>query len=393
MTEEFLTLLTPIAPDQPSGVDLEYDPDFSAMEKASQGTSDQEYGSTVIEGAPPDWALVRQLAMKLLQRSKDLRVASLLVQAELELRGLLGMRDSLGVIAEIVTQFWETCFPLLDPDDDNDPTIRINALLSLTKPGGVLRQVRTCAIAKSRSVGLLSLQDVMIAKGEMVPPAGMDDPPTLKKVEAIFRSGNLSEHRELLAAVEESIALLKKIEEGFSSQVGMNDSPDFDPLLKELRAISKTQTMWIANVTPSDEASASGSSPDEGGNRSESHSDFAQGEGSKPAGGTGKLSVGSLQISSRSDAIECLAKIIAWFENYEPSSPLPMLLRRARKLSTMSFLDILRDISPDGINQAMLVGGSGVEDEEPSSPSAPAPAPERREEKPNISPPPPHDRY
>lgn len=391
MTEEFSSLLSPISPDQPSGIDLEYDPDFSAMEKASQGTSDQEFGSTVIEGAPPDWALVRQLAIKLLQRSKDLRVASLLVQADLELRGLPGMRDSLQVIAEIVTHFWETCFPLLDPDDDNDPTIRINALLSLTKPGGVLRQVRTCPIAKSRSVGLLSLQDVMIAKGEMAPPAGMDDPPTLKKVEAVFRSGNLSEHRDLHAAVEESIALLKKIEEGFSSQVGMNDSPDFDPLLKELRAIGKTQAMWIANVTPAEESTAEVNSSDEGASGSESVGNFAQGEGAKPVGGIGKLSVAHLQLSSRSDAIECLAKIIAWFENNEPSSPLPMLLRRARKLSTMSFLDILRDISPDGINQAMLVGGSGLEDEEPSSESLPAP--ERHEEKPNISPPPPHDRY
>lgn len=119
--------------------------------------------------------------------------------------------------------------------------------------------------------------------------------------------------------------------------------------------------------------------------------EISQGEGAKPVGGIGKLSVAHLQLSSRSDAIECLAKIIAWFENNEPSSPLPMLLRRARKLSTMSFLDILRDISPDGINQAMLVGGSGLEDEEPSSESLPAP--ERHEEKPNISPPPPHDRY
>lgn len=70
MTEEFSSLLSPISPDQPSGIDLEYDPDFSAMEKASQGTSDQEFGSTVIEGAPPDWALVRQLAIKLLQHRR-----------------------------------------------------------------------------------------------------------------------------------------------------------------------------------------------------------------------------------------------------------------------------------------------------------------------------------
>ena len=39
-----------------------------------------------------------------------------------------------------------------------------------------------------------------------------------------------------------------------------------------------------------------------------------------------------------------------------------MLLRRAKRLSTMSFLDILRDISPEGVNQAVVIGGPGAEE-------------------------------
>ncbi|MCU0715304.1 MAG: type VI secretion system protein TssA [Pirellula sp.] len=385
MSDDLRSLFVPVSPESPSGSDLEYDPDFAAMEKASQGTSEQEFGATVIEGSPPDWNTVRQLAMKLLARSKDLRIASYLVQAELDLRGLIGLRDGLEYISDTVNNYWDTCFPLLDPDDDNDPTIRINALLSLTKPGGVIRQVRTSPLAKSRSVGLVSLQDVMIAKGDMPPPDGMDDPPTLKKVEAVFRSGNMTEHQQLLAAVDESIEFLKKIEEGFSSQVGINDSPDFDPLLKELRAISKTQSSWIATISPEDESGPSEVELSAGPGTASAEDAIVKVSASTP------FSVSKLQIASRNDAIECLAKIIAWFEKNEPSSPLPMLLRRARRLSNKSFLEILRDISPDGINQALLIGGP--ESEEDESPATPAAKPSKEPEKAYSPPPPSNDSY
>ena len=62
-------------------------------------------------------------------------------------------------------------------------------------------------------------------------------------------------------------------------------------------------------------------------------------------------------IESREDAIKALEKVCQYFERHEPSSPLPLLLRRAKRLSTKSFLDILRDISPGGLDQAEALGG------------------------------------
>jgi type VI secretion system protein ImpA len=49
----------------------------------------------------------------------------------------------------------------------------------------------------------------------------------------------------------------------------------------------------------------------------------------------------------------------AYYERYEPSSPLPLLLNRVRRLADMSFIDILRDIAPDGLHQAQIVIGAG----------------------------------
>lgn len=395
MTDELATLLAPVSAANPAGEDLEYDPDYSAMEKASQGTADQEFGSTVIEGSPPDWPSVKKLAVRLLKRSKDLRIAGYLAQADLELRGLLGVRDSLAYIADTVENYWDTCFPELDPDDDNDPTIRVNALLTLTKAGGFLRQLRSTPIARARSVGSISLVDSLIARGELTPPAGMAEIPTLQKVEAVFKEGNPNEIAEFQSSVIESIELLDRIEKGFSGQVGIHNSPDFAPLLKELKLIGKAHSIFIEKpeTEVAEAVIASNDNSDEVNSDGEIKVSSATGNVvaaiSKPV-----FDLSKIDFDNRENAIECLGKIIAWFEKNEPSSPLPMLLRRAKRLSTMSFLDILRDISPDGLNQAMVIGGPNeVEDSEAKIAPNVASHSEAKEQHYSQPVVPPHDRY
>ncbi len=156
-------------------------------------------------------------------------MAGYLAEAELRSRGLEGLRDGLLVINHVVTDFWEAHFPQLDPDDDNDPTIRLNALARLTSTGGLIRQLRTTAIVRSRSAGVLTWTDCAIARGEIPTPEGMDDPPNQRKVDAIVESCDRDELGRWSEAVNESLELLRKIEEGFSSQVGAINSPEFDP--------------------------------------------------------------------------------------------------------------------------------------------------------------------
>jgi type VI secretion system protein ImpA len=66
------------------------------------------------------------------------------------------------------------------------------------------------------------------------------------------------------------------------------------------------------------------------------------------------------EIRSRDDVIRVLDRICEYYERHEPSSPLPMLLRRAKRLATMSFLDILRELAPDGVAQAEALGGAAA---------------------------------
>src|SRR5882757_2776454 len=62
-------------------------------------------------------------------------------------------------------------------------------------------------------------------------------------------------------------------------------------------------------------------------------------------------------INSREDVILQLDRLCEYYRRHEPSSPVPMLLRRAKRLVSKEFMDIIRDLTPGGVAEAELLGG------------------------------------
>jgi type VI secretion system protein ImpA len=74
---------------------------------------------------------------------------------------------------------------------------------------------------------------------------------------------------------------------------------------------------------------------------------------------TGAVTAASLtEISTRTDAMRLLDLCISYYRRYEPASPVAMLVERARGLADKSFLDIVRELAPDGLAQARNVVGA-----------------------------------
>jgi type VI secretion system protein ImpA len=67
------------------------------------------------------------------------------------------------------------------------------------------------------------------------------------------------------------------------------------------------------------------------------------------------------EITSREDAVRMMDKISQYFEKNEPSSPVPMLMNRAKRLVSMKFIEILKDMAPNGVSQAASIGGISEE--------------------------------
>jgi type VI secretion system protein ImpA len=57
-----------------------------------------------------------------------------------------------------------------------------------------------------------------------------------------------------------------------------------------------------------------------------------------------------------------LDDICIYYSKHEPSSPVPLLLRRAHRLVGADFLDLLKDLAPSGLSEIQVISGSESEE-------------------------------
>ena len=58
-----------------------------------------------------------------------------------------------------------------------------------------------------------------------------------------------------------------------------------------------------------------------------------------------------------------LDQIIDYYRDHEPSSPVPLLLLRAKRLMDLSFLDLVNDtVGDDAVRKAQQILGTGKKD-------------------------------
>lgn len=344
--------LEPIADEHPCGADLAYDPQFLEFELAAQGKPEVQYGGTITPAVAPEWKQIREMGHALLGRTRDLRVVVPFSRALLHLQGFPGFSLGLLLIAGLLTRQWAAVHPQLDPDDDNDPTIRINTLASLVDGATMLRDVKETPFVTSRALGQFSLRDVDIASGEQSVAEG-DAKPELSLIEGACGELELASLQAQHQAVSVCIQALGEIEAALSAEVGAAQSINCQPLSKILERLQRFLRQCLAargahvGADTSTSADADGLSAMDG---------AALGELGASHAGRQALSG---DISSRDDVLRALDKICRYYDQYEPSSPVPLLLSRAHRLVNKRFIEIMEDLAPEGLNQ--VVGVSGIQ--------------------------------
>ncbi len=327
--------------DAPSGEDLEYDPVFTELEIAATHGEERQAGDEILPPEDPDYKEVASKAMEILGRSHDLRAAIFLAEANLRLKGFPGFAQATSYLARCLDEYWDTCHPELDADDDNDPTMRVNAVLSLVDDARILRGVRRAPLTQSRTFGALSLRDIAVADGEMTPPSDMDTVPDAGQVAAAFQDTDEEVLREISEAVSQALNDVTAISAKFDSETP-GQGPDLDPLLKFLKQAKTKMANALGDPVGDDAGDDAG-----GDNQS----------GGAPALSGGGGSSGGGAINTPTDVQNALDRIIGYYERAEPSSPLPILLLRAKKLVGADFMTIVRDMAPDGVDRVNLIGG------------------------------------
>jgi len=85
--------------------------------------------------------------------------------------------------------------------------------------------------------------------------------------------------------------------------------------------------------------------------------DAAANDAGAPAKGNGAVHAVPGSVQSRDDAVRMLEALADYFRRTEPSSPVPLLLDRARRMINQSFLDILSDLVPTSVDDAKKAAG------------------------------------
>lgn len=333
------SLLAPLSPEAPAGPDLEDDLDYASLDAASRGKPEQQFGDTVIPAEEPEWREVKRQSLEILARTRDLKVGVLLTRALVRTDGLAGLADGLAVLAGWIEGMWDAVHPQLDPDDP-DPILRRNRLNTLADAGELVNAVRDATIVASRAVGRYSYHDVLVATGKL-PAAADAEPPSTAAIDAAFQDVPVEAIQETSAAVEAATAALGGLESAFTAKVGATRSVELGPLKTMLQGIRQVLGEQLARK---------GAQAPEG----------SMADGSVPAG-VGGAPAGAAapgEIRSHDDVVRALDAICRFFESHEPSSPVPILLRRAKRLTNKSFLDLVRDLAPDGVSQVEMIRGS-----------------------------------
>lgn len=337
-------LLAPVTVEAPAGPDLEYDPTFLEVMRLAEGTPERVMGNTTVPAEEPDWRQIQTLCAGLLARSKDLRVALLLLRALIHTESLPGLRLGMGLLKGLLEQHWESLHPELDASDDNDPTERMNLLSALTDAGAMLGPLREAPLVHSRVFGKVSLRDIEIAEGKSRPRPGTEALDAAS-ISAAFHDCELDELAASTGAASAALADARALGASLAARVSTSQIPDIDPFLALLSSVTAALQPRLAERQPTPVAEETAADPD----ALEAEQDMVH--------PTGSSTLGPARIASREDVVRVLDTLCEYYARNEPSSPVPLLLKRARRLATKDFLDIVRDLAPEALEKLALIRG------------------------------------
>lgn len=323
-------LLAELENDPPCGPDLEYDPLFKELERMASGKNEQQLGDIIIPAEEPDWADVKQRALALFSRTKDLRIAVLLTRALVRMEHTAGLRDGLTLIHAMLERYWETVHPRFDADGEQDPTTRLNVLAPLADKNALLLDVRNALIVPAGALGRIAIRDILIALGKLQAPAG-EVLRTQAQIAAAIAAAAIQD-RSAIDATRASIDHANAIYSLLVDKVGRELAIDLRPLSNMLTCVVQACDDALGVITKG---------------------------GSEAVAEVGSASAlnSSGEIRNREDAMRQLDTICSFFDRTEPGNPAPLLIRRAQRLMNKSFVEIIQDLAPDSLSQIRNIAG------------------------------------
>jgi len=299
MAFEVDELLRPFDGGAPLGAELAHEDDFARLrELATRVDRDPA-------AAPVEWAKELGRIEALARKGRDLRVWVWLARAALAAEGLAGLVRGLELIRSGLERHWET-LPPLDPDDPD--------------PGGRY-------LARVNAMALLGASSAHLKPGEMARLRSVRH--LLDDLERAAAGRPVAEQAPLVARTRDALAAIaERFRAGFGAAA--------DPQLG-FEALDSALARLVASAAVATAAAGSA------------------GEGTEAAG-TGPAAGGP--VRTREDVLRLLDQVLDYYRRHEPSSPVPLLVARAKRLVPMSFVEALKELAPAGMKELQAAAGA-----------------------------------
>lgn len=321
------------------GEDFEYSVEFIELERLIRVQDTVEYGQYVYTSEPVDWVRVEKLCRDLYENTLDLRVIVILARCLLERYGLSGFIAGLRLISLLLRQRWENFHPQLVAENQFDPLIRINTLAELAVPAIIMVALKRQVLATTEDGQVLYLADL-----ETIYSAQGSAQSEQHKLLSKLISPNCSV--ELVRNIGQINAICRELNEITLCLEAKAEIQNMSPL----QSMSGSLRKWVSVV----EADISVVAAQPSASIHQESGGFAQTKQGNSE------SLGN-SYQSREDIVRALDAICSYYNEQEPSSPIPFLLARVRRLTTMRFINIIAELAPEALTDLRRLGESSIE--------------------------------
>jgi type VI secretion system protein ImpA len=347
MSIDLSKYLEPVPGGDPAGEDLAASGALFELDRMILGKPETQFSPA----EEADWRAVRERCEELLGKSRDLRAATALAAALLKTQGLPGFAAGLALVRGLLETHWEALHPKLDPEDGNDPQERVNGLNNLAAPIGTagdpyktLETLRKTPVTRSREAGAWGL-DAILAARDGSPLLDGSAAPSTALIDGAFSDSPPEFLAGTAAAIDSALENAQAITAWFTDTLSASTWPTFEPLVADLKKLKNAVAPHLAAEGGAGEPGAAPGADDDTG-------------GAPSTGGASAARRAPEGIATREDVVRTIDLIIAYYSRNEPSSPIPLILERVKRLVPMGFMDIIKDMTPDAMDRVTLITGA-----------------------------------
>ncbi len=382
-------LLVPLDGDNPCGPDLRGEPEFRDLEDAPGEFSTLK---------PPELMKVVRRCTDMLARTKDQMPAIVATQAAVRAGDIETTKALLSFVRKVAETFWDDFHP--GPADEM-AIGRINELSALARPAAMLLPLQRFGLVGLPAPSTTEFTAAVVEMAlDPVPEWTSEDQ---EKLDARVASGTVSAAAarlarpnqeaarqlrgimiaisdaergrdaaadclvsgfdadavrplamQLRAALEVRVTALRGLSDEIYALVDafesrMSDSPSMGPVINQLKSMTGVSEAFLERfpdpVAVVEDAAAADADP-----ASESAGGESAGGAVAGAPPAAKRFSGDTP-RSRTDVLVAIDAIVRYYSENEPTSPVPLMLKRVRNWVEMDFYRLVEEISPNSIDE------------------------------------------